>query len=106
MRCWWATTARNNKAWNQLAVLLAQSSRRAIRKNLGAIDKETSDKSLVVIPGKVLGTGTIRKKELRICALGFSESARQKIHAAKCETVTLIDEMRDNPDAKGVSLLS
>ena len=63
--------------WVVIAGLLSYPRRMQISKNLDEIDRESGEGDTVVVPGKVLGTGSVSKK-IRIVAAAFSESAREK----------------------------
>jgi len=58
----------------------------------------------VLIPGKVLGTGNIDKK-VKIIALYYSESAREKLKKSKIEALHIDEEMKKNPEAKNIKIL-
>ncbi|MBX4196705.1 50S ribosomal protein L18e [Candidatus Pacearchaeota archaeon] len=96
--------AHKNKAWNKLAQILSGSTRRQASVNLSDIDKQTTAGDTVVIPGKVLGSGALTKK-VRICALGISASARDKLKDTKSESATIADEIKINPKAQGIKVL-
>lgn len=92
------------RAWNQVAKLLSGPTREHSSINLKKIDSETTEGDTVVVLGKVLGTGELSKK-IRICAMGFSESAREKIKESKSEAVMVVDEVKKNKKAEGVKIL-
>lgn len=85
-----------------VAKTLESSSKRYPSKNLFNLQKMTyiNDGDIVVIPGKVLGTGTLEKK-ITIYALSFSESAKSKYKNLK----TLKDFCKDNVDYKKIKLV-
>lgn len=97
-------TAKKNKAWLFVASLLSYPKRKQINKNLDEIDKESKEGDTMIVPGKVLGNGEISKR-IRISAIGFSESARKKLKARKCEIVSIRDEIKINPKAEGIKIL-
>ncbi len=66
----------------KLANLLARPRRQRVEVNLDKLDKETKDGDLVIVPGKVLGKGSVGHK-LTIAALSFSEEARKKLKDCK-----------------------
>jgi len=96
--------AKRTQEWTRVSELLASPSRNAIKINLRRIDAETTEGDTIIIPGKVLGTGEITKK-IRIGALQFSESAREKLRGKKCEIVTINEEIKKNPKAQGIKIL-
>lgn len=96
--------ALKNQKWFPLAKRLSASTRQQASVNLSLIDHETKAGDTIVIPGKVLGSGTLTKK-VRICALSFSASAKEKMKATKSEAVLLLEEIQKNPKAEGVNIL-
>lgn len=96
--------ARKHKAWHKIAHVLAGSTREHAAVNLGFLDKKTKEGDTVIVTGKVLGTGSLTKK-IRICALSFSDSAHQKLKNVKAETATILDEIKKNPKAEGLTLI-
>ena len=70
--------------------------------NLEDLEKIKGNNILVV--GKVLGQGDINKK-MKIIALGFSESAKEKLKRAGCEIKTIKQELEKNPKLEGVGVI-
>ncbi len=96
--------AKKHKAWLYVAKCLASPTRQYPSFNLHEIDAGSEDGDTVVIPGKVLGDGKVSKK-IKIVAFSFSASALDKMKEAKVEGAYIIDEIKKNPEAKGVKLL-
>ena len=96
--------AKKNKEWNKLAQIISSSRKKYSSVNLKEIEKETKEGDTVIIMGKVLGLGDVTKN-IRICALNFSESAREKLKENKSEVVTILEEINKNPKAQGVKIL-
>ena len=97
--------SKKNNAWNQVAAILSGPRRQRLSINLGEISKIGKAGETIVVPGKVLSQGEIDKK-IKIVALAFSESAREKILNAKGEIETIFNEIKKNPGAKGVRILT
>ena len=96
--------AKKLKAWLKIANLISTPRRKQPVVNLQDIDKETKEGDTVLVPGKVLGQGEISKR-IRIAALYFSESARKKLKAGKCEQVSIKEEIKVNPKAQGIRVM-
>ena len=96
--------AKKNKKWLEVAGLLSTPRKERAEINLDKIDKESKEKESILIPGKVLSQGEITKK-IRVVAMGFSESAKTKLLNAKCDIVYISDEIKNNPEAKGIRIL-
>ncbi|MCH7567814.1 MAG: 50S ribosomal protein L18e [Nanoarchaeota archaeon] len=97
--------AKKNKDWNKVVQVISGSRRKYASVNLKEIEKQTTTGDTVVIPGKVLGIGNITKK-VRVCALGFSDSAREKLKSANGEIVTIFEEINKNPKAEGIKIIT
>ena len=96
--------ALKNKNWLPVAKIISSSRRKYAKVNLSNIETKTSAGDTVVIVGKVLGSGDITKK-VRICSLGFSKSALDKLKKTKSEIVSISEEIKKNPRAEGVKII-
>jgi large subunit ribosomal protein L18e len=81
----------------------------ASRKNrpvvsIDTISKNSKDGTKIVVPGKVLASGSIDHK-VTVAALCFSEGARKKIAASGGQCMSLSDFMESSKDVKGVLVL-
>jgi large subunit ribosomal protein L18e len=72
--------------------------------NLGKLAQITKASEVVMVPGKVLGTGNLGHK-LTVCAFSISESAAKKITGMGGKVVTLEDLIKKYPDGKGVRII-
>lgn len=86
----------------ELASILSRSTRQEIKKNL--TDLNNTKEKIIMVPGKVLGSGDIKKK-ITISAFSFSEQAKEKLKKAGCEIKTIKKEIETNPELKDVELL-
>ena len=82
---------------------LSGSTRKQAKVNLEDLSKQEGHKFLVI--GGVLGKGEISKK-IEISALGFSESAKEKLKKKGCEIKTIKQEIKHNHELKGVKVLN
>ncbi len=96
--------AKKNPAWLEVASILAGPRSNFIVVNLESLNKISDGKETLVVPGKVLSMGSPEKK-LKIVALNFSENATEKLKNAGCETSNLLDEIKSNPEAKGIKVV-
>ncbi|NPA86977.1 MAG: 50S ribosomal protein L18e [Candidatus Diapherotrites archaeon] len=99
--------ARKNDApiWKRVAELLSRSTRRRIEVNVGKIDRVSKEGDVVVVPGKVLGAGTIGKK-VTVAAWRFTPAAKQKIEAAGGKAISIYELLRQNPKGSGVVIVA
>lgn len=93
-----------HKPWSDIANKISRPRRMQPAINIGEIDRETKEGDTVLVPGKVLSSGSVSKK-IRIVALGFSEEARKKLKEKKCEIVLIREEIKVNPKAQGIKLI-
>jgi large subunit ribosomal protein L18e len=96
--------AKKNNGWQEVAGILSGPRRKRIGINLSDIEEKAKEGELVVVPGKILSMGELKKK-VRIVALGFSFGAKEKLLKSKHETSTVLEEIKKNPEAKGVKIL-
>lgn len=96
--------AKKNKNWLKVVEILSGPRKKRININLEKIDKEAKEGEKIVIAGKVLSQGEIKKK-IKVVAFGFSEKAREKLLKSGSEVLDIIDEIKKNPKAEGVKIL-
>jgi len=97
-------SAKKNVQWLGVAGILSTPRRKRVNINLDEIDKNTKEGEIVVIPGKVLSKGEMNKK-IKVIAFNFSENAKTKLLKSKCEISNILEEIKKNPEAKGVKIL-
>ncbi|MCL5018595.1 MAG: 50S ribosomal protein L18e [Candidatus Pacearchaeota archaeon] len=96
--------AKKGEKWLEVAGILSSPRVKKINVNL---DKKSSGKDegeVIVVPGKVLSEGEISKK-IKVVAFSFSEKAKEKIEKAKGETWTILEEIKKNPEGKGIKII-
>jgi len=91
--------------WLQAAGILSGPRRLKTAINLDEIEALTSEGDSIVVPGKILSQGEISKK-IAVVALAFSEKAKEKLLKTKSHAVSILDEIKKNPDAKGLRFLA
>lgn len=95
--------AKKNKNWFKVAEILSYPRRKKFEMNLSKIS-ENAKGSIVLIPGKVLSQGELNKK-IKVVAFNISENAKKKLENAKIEYSSILEEIKKNPEAKGVEIL-
>jgi len=95
--------ASKNKKWIKVAEILSGPRRKKVNISLGELNKDAKSGEKVLIPGKVLSQGKIDKK-IKVIAIGFSEKAKDKLLKAGCEVFSMIEEIKKNPEMKGVKI--
>ena len=90
--------------WRDLARRLEKPSRNFAEVNLGKLARHTSGKEIIVVPGKVLGSGNIGHP-LTVAALAFSANSHAAITAARGKCITIEELMKKNPKGSGVRII-
>ena len=90
--------------WKDIARKLEKSNRRQAEVNLSQINRHTKPDDLVLVPGKVLSSGTLEHK-VQIAALNFSIKAAEKIDKAGGECLKINQLMEKNPTGTGVRII-
>ena len=96
--------AKKHEAWMGVAGNLSTPRRNRAEMNLTQINENSKDNETLVIPGKVLSQGEITKK-IKIVALNFSETAKAKLLKTKTSFNSILEEIKQNPSAKGIKIL-
>tara|TARA_Y100000310_G_scaffold26446_2_gene25227 strand:- start:5110 stop:5481 length:372 start_codon:yes stop_codon:yes gene_type:complete len=91
-------------SWNLVSMKISKPNRKQTDLNLDEIDSRSEEGDVVVVPGKVLGLGEIKKK-IKISALAYSESAKKKLTEDGIEFNLIGEEIKKNPEAKDVRIL-
>ncbi|MEF8888294.1 MAG: 50S ribosomal protein L18e [Haloarculaceae archaeon] len=99
------SAARNGggDVWSDVADRLEKPRRTHAEVNLGRIERYAQEDETVVVPGKVLGSGVLRK-EVTVAAVDFSGTAETKIQQVG-ETKRLEQALEDNPDGTDVRVI-
>ena len=98
-----SSTEKNN-LWKRIADDLEKPTRTRRAINLSRINRFTQPKETVIVPGKVLGSGTLNH-ELTIAAFTFSEGAKQRIAESKGKAISIMELMKQNPKGKDIRII-
>lgn len=98
--------ARSQEAhvWRDIALKLESSSSRYAEVNISKINRYAVEGETILVPGKVLGTGTL-EQPVKIAALNFSKSAMGKIQQANGSCMTIEELLSDNPKGSRIRIL-
>ena len=96
--------AKKKEKWLKVARILSGPRRKKTSLNLEDINKNSKSGETVVVPGKVLSQGEIDKK-IQIVAQSFSEKAKEKLEKAKIPFLSIIEEIKKNPEMKKCRVL-
>ncbi len=94
----------NAPIWRYVAELLDRPRRLRIEVNVSKINRYTRPGEVVVVPGKVLGAGSI-DHPVTVAALSFSKAAVEKIKSAGGRVLHIQDLVNENPRGSGVRII-
>lgn len=90
--------------WKRVAELVARPARQRATVNIGKINRHTSAGDIIVVPGKVLGSGNLSHK-VTVAALNASTSARTVIVGAGGSLISINELLSQIPKGKGVTII-
>ena len=93
------------RIWKDISERLMKRRRARPQVNVSKINRYTQEGDTVIVPGKVLGAGEL-KHPVTIAALSFSETAKEKIEAAKGKALTIEELVEQNPKGSGVKIIA
>ncbi|MFW9769584.1 MAG: 50S ribosomal protein L18e [Candidatus Thorarchaeota archaeon] len=98
------STKHNVGIWKRVAELIARPARKRATVNIGKISRYTSAGDIIVVPGKVLGSGNLSHK-VTVAALNASASARTVIIGAGGSLISIDELLTKVPKGKGVTII-
>lgn len=100
------TASRENdvKIWRDIALRLSRPTRNYTELNLSKINRHTREDETIIVPGKVLASGTLEHK-VNVVALGFSKSAKEKIVEKGGSCLTIEQLVEENPSGSNVRIM-
>jgi large subunit ribosomal protein L18e len=100
-----ASIQQNAPVWKAVAEKLEKPTRNRPIVNLAGLNRATKQGEFIVVPGKVLGDGEL-DHAVTIAALGFSQSASDKLKASKGTQATIYDLLKKDPKGKTVRIFA
>ena len=99
--------AHENKApiWKDIANRLSKPTRSWAEVNIRNLAQHTKKNDVVVVPGKLLGTGNL-DFPVTVAAISFSGSAKDKIKKAGGTSLSIKELVNKHPSGKGVRIIS
>jgi large subunit ribosomal protein L18e len=89
--------------WGDVADRLEKPRRTHAEVNLGRIERYAREDETVIVPGKVLGSGALRK-EVTVAAVDFSSTAQTKIEQVG-QVLTLEQALEQNREGTNVRVI-
>jgi len=90
--------------WLDLAEYLSKSRSQRVAVNLSKINRNTKRAETIVVPGKILGSGTINHS-ITVASFETSEKAKQKLVAAKAKYLSIPELLKKNPKGSKVKII-
>ncbi|MBN2156270.1 MAG: 50S ribosomal protein L18e [Candidatus Lokiarchaeota archaeon] len=101
IRSLWKT---NTGIWRRISEILSKSSRDRPEINLYRLNKLTKTDDIVVVPGKVLGAGTL-DHPITIGSLMISQLALKKLTESKGKFMTIEEMMKKYKKGSNIKIL-
>lgn len=91
--------------WGYVAELLERPSRRRVVVNISRINRHSRDGDVVVVPGKVLGSGSMDHR-VTVAAMAFSRQAVEKVKSVGGRVIHIIELLNENPKGSRVKVIA
>ncbi|MEM3342225.1 MAG: 50S ribosomal protein L18e [Thermoplasmata archaeon] len=90
--------------WRDIAERLSGPTSKRPAVNLSRIERYAKKDEIILVPGKLLGTGVITKP-VTVAAYAFSQSAVKKLHAAGGKAISIRELLSQRPDGSGIRIM-
>ena len=90
--------------WKDIAKRLEKPTRQSAEVNISDINRHTSPDEMIIVPGKVLGNGSIDHK-VQVAAMSFSKTAEEKISTAGGECMDILEVVEKNPKGSKIRIM-
>lgn len=87
--------------WQRIASELEKPTRETREVNLDKLNKCTKENEIVLVPGKILGTGKL-EHNVTVASFSQSESAKEKL---KNNLTTIEDLLKKDPKGKKIRII-
>ncbi|NMC05449.1 MAG: 50S ribosomal protein L18e [Candidatus Lokiarchaeota archaeon] len=91
--------------FKEIASILKGARRARPEANLAHINRVVKDGDVIVVPGKVLGSGALEHKNVTIGALAWSESVAEKAKTAGAKLLSLPQILEQYPNGSNIRLV-
>jgi large subunit ribosomal protein L18e len=95
------STKEKSNFWKRIAKELEKSTRRTRVVNLEKLNIHTKENEMVLVPGKLLGTGNLDHK-LTVASFSATESAKEKL---KSNLISIHDLIKKDPNGKNIRII-
>ena len=90
--------------WMDVAEYLSKTRSQRISVNMSKVNRNTKRSDVIVVPGKLLGSGSINHA-VTVASFGASAKAREKLVAAKSKYLSIPELLEKNPKGANVKII-
>lgn len=90
--------------WLDVAEYLSKTRSQRVAVNLSTINRNTQKSDVIVVPGKVLASGSINHA-VTVASFSASQKAITKLEAAKAKHISINDLLEKNPKGSNVKII-
>ena len=96
--------AKDAGIWLDIAGYLSKTRSQRTTVNLSKINRNTKRADIIVVPGKLLGSGSI-DHPVTVASFGVSEKAKTKLAAVKAKYVSINELIEKNPKGTNIKII-
>jgi large subunit ribosomal protein L18e len=96
--------AQDANIWHDIAEYLSKSRSQSTTVNLSSINRNTKRGDIIIVPGKILGTGAL-DHSITVASFSVSEKAKAKMAAAKAKYLSIKELYEKNPKGSNVKII-
>lgn len=93
-----------SKLWERIVEELERPTRQRREVNLTKLNRYTKDGDVVIIPGKLLAEGELKKK-ITISVWNYSQKAAEKMKVSGSKLISIQKLFEQNPEGKKVKII-
>ncbi|MGB2582396.1 MAG: 50S ribosomal protein L18e [Thermoplasmata archaeon] len=90
--------------WRDIALRLESPASHWAEVNVGNLDRHANEDDVIVVPGKLLGAGELRKK-VTVAAFRCTGQAKEKVAGAGGRSLSLEELVENNPKGSKVRIM-
>jgi large subunit ribosomal protein L18e len=90
--------------WLDIAEYLSKTRSHRISVNLSTLNRNTKRSDVIVVPGKLLGSGSINHA-VTVASFGASQKAKDKLVAAKSKYLSIPELLEKDPKGANVRII-
>ncbi len=95
---------KNAEIWRDVADYLGKPRSLRVSVNLSQISRNTDESDVIVVPGKILGAGSI-DHSVTVASFDASGTAREKLKNAKATYLSISELLEKNPKGSNVKII-